>query len=522
MPSHDGSNLLSPDWITSLTSTIAQYGIIGLLVICLVIGVTVNRRSQHDFGWWLCWSIFGLCALVIIGQTAVIAIRGGKFGGGIIFRVPQNMVLYSETAGFYVAKRADQSFPDRDDYLWIELEDESGSTRVAFVIRQNISKPDRNLSTLAVAPTKEEIDPAPVQFDIPVKAQNMPSFRQRSLKYELHAPDGSPPYLVDLATSEKIYGKLIDIAVNDLLPPWRKSTSLSWIAPSAFANPALDSLSERLASRSPTERAAGIKELQSNFVQYQKWISQTLEDVSTRLLVRATIMSVMKQHFYNVKLVYPSPNELQFLTVFDYQRIILDGLDTASALGQNSRQFLNNARDRRILDAFNVISTRVFGSADAKHKSCLALFEMATLYNWAALIADDAYAPGEGFSDSKLEEIDGLISLARQKADLLSGSDKVQAARLDYLEATITGQLATDDSVKLSENLKRIDFLDKSKNYFRKFLSEVPKNQLDEYRYPYQLDVAQKFLQTPDVGVLKNVSGIARPEQGCTDPAAQG
>ena len=105
--------------------------------------------------------------------------------------------------------------------------------------------------------------------------------------------------------------------------------------------------------------------------------------------------------------------------------MILDGLDTTTALGINSRLFLNNVRDERVDQSFDLVSKKVFAETDSNHKSCLALFHLSVLYNWAYLIADQQLNSKQPFTTSIIKVIQDILDRAQENVPLLAGEDVV-------------------------------------------------------------------------------------------------
>jgi hypothetical protein len=287
----------------------------------------------------------------------------------------------------------------------------------------------------------------------------------------------------------------------------------------AFADTPAPNPFSLMSSFSPTKRAEGISLILKDIDPWEQMIVTDLVDDNTHITVTWAIITALHSHFYNAMLLYPRPKELAFMTVLAYERIILDGFDQSSIIGVHSRQFLNNTRDERVEVAFNVVGKNFIREDDPTHKSCIALFNLEVLSNFAFLIIRDAPKSGQSITPDLLKTVDGLMKKAYMLRQNLNDGDKLQGARLDYLVGVIDGSIATYPELTVSPDINKLQLLQASIDAFQKFV-DTPGVAGKDYRYPFQISVARKFLEKREAAVLKSAGGATLPGQGCTEPSS--
>lgn len=510
-------------WLESVTQLLDQYRMVALLVLCLAVAVTVWRGREKDFGFWTCWTIVAFCSLTIIGAEINSQFSTVGSAGGTIQAVPNTMVLYSDASNFFVARKSNASFRDRSDYDWVRLGSLSRAElgRVSFIVDQNKKRINRDSTTLAVL--NEEIDPAPIRFNLQTSPEEVDALRGRRFGLEMHTPAGTLPYLMD--GSRRITGTVWDPDDNEIAAPSQSPRQLmqksgALLIPRAFAQISSQDIDAKLKSPTPEVRAKMVSEIESNFDLYKPWLNQTLESKRATRDLQLIATASIRSHFKDdVSIVYPTPSQFKFLSESAYNRFVLNGLDPSTPLGFNSRLLINNLQDVRIDQAFSRIRSALFMNTDQLHKSCLALFHLGTHYNWAFLVFERERQDGTTFSAGSLKEINTILEAADTDIPALSEEDRLQAARLDYLRGVIYATIAFLDQSRVDRSLDQSQLLQASRSAFSKFISLIPQDRRAAYRYQSHFDVATKFLQNPSMQALQPSSFTAASERGCSDPS---
>ena len=253
-------------WITSVTRLLDRSRIVALLVICLAIGISLWRGRTKDFGFWLTWTIVGLCALTIIGSEVRKQFTNGEVGGGSVSLVPNNMFLYSdERNSFFIARLRNGTFLDRNDYQWIRLNNgsEDQFRHINFIIDQNKKKIIHETRDVNLPVVRDEIDPAPIRFNMEVPVDELGALRNRTLSLELHTPPATLPYI--LHGKIKIQGTILDPGDTLATGDKKGTREGSLFIPRAYAEQSDANLENALKSTRANERAQALRTLREQF-----------------------------------------------------------------------------------------------------------------------------------------------------------------------------------------------------------------------------------------------------------------
>lgn len=512
---------ISPDTLGSFSAVIEQYRVYALLVLFLAIALALWKNNTRDLRFWLIWAVIAVCTGIIIVPSAKDVYSGVEVIGGTISQVPNQMFLYSgDRDGVFFARSPSRTYGDRSDYDWVRLSAERGDAlrRLTFILDQNKTTTQRDANLQIVG---NGIDRAPLRFEVVIPAAEERALRDRSLALALYTPSGDRPYI--LAGRTRFVGNVMnpndpsDVVTSGdgVTPAPPKKTGFLLVAP-AYADEPVETA---LTSDRIDQRAAGLAALQQQFDAKRAWMNQVLENPDSPVDLRLAVISTIRNHFKDdAKIAYPDPAQFRFLSPIAYNRIVLDGLDTTTALGVYSRLVLNNARDVRIDRSFDLIADKVFGKADQDHKSCLALFEIGVKYNWAFLTADQRLRAGQPITKAVLDTVLAILAQARREVPTLAGADRVQGARIDYLEGMIYGRVASAPAGAVARDIDRAGMTARSQAAFARFLAELPEGQRAGYRYQSHFGVAQAFLAKPDPAILETPAAPTSPERGCSDP----